>query len=161
MSLPRTRRVRYEAVDNVYSIYEMANGGVGTCHVGRIFHPVLPQTGGGSLQIFGTDGNLIFGSGYAASIISKHTEMLPRVEADGWYHLYPKGDVSKAKWPQPAPGGFNYYHELTRHFIDCILKDRDPLVNVEWGLHITEMMAGAVISAESGSAYEMTTTIDT
>jgi UDP-N-acetylglucosamine 3-dehydrogenase len=160
LDLPRTKRVKYEAVDNVYSLYEMVNGAVGTCHAGRIFHPVLPQTGGGSLQIFGTDGNLIFGSGYAASIISKHRHLLPRVEADGWYHTYPKGDFSRAKWPQPVPGGFNYYHESTRHFIDCILEDRDPLVNVEWGLHITEMMAGAVESYTSGRRYEMTTGLE-
>jgi predicted dehydrogenase len=160
LDLPRTKRVQYEAVDNVYSTYEMVNGAVGTCHAGRTFHPVLPQTGGGSLQIFGTDGNLIFGSGYAASIISKHQSLLPRVEADGWYHLYPKGDFSGAKWPQPVPGGFNYSHESTRHFVECILADRDPLVDVEWGLHITEMMAGAVESYTSGKRYEMTTGLD-
>jgi predicted dehydrogenase len=160
LDLPRTKRVKYEAVDNVYSLYEMAGGAVGACHAGRIFHPVLPQTGGGALQIFGTDGNLIFGSGYAASIISKHTHLLPRVEADGWYHIYPRGDFSRAKWPQPVPGGFNYYHESTRHFVDCILTGRDPLVNVEWGLHITEMMAGAVESYTTGRRYDMTTTLD-
>jgi len=159
LDLPRTKRVKYEAVDNVYSLYEMVEGGVGTCHAGRIFHPVLPQTGGGSLQIFGTDGNLIFGSGYAASIITQHTHLLPHVEADGWYHLYPKGDFSRAKWPQPVPGGFNYYHESTRHLVECILEDREPIVNVDWGLHITEMMAGAVESYTTGKRYEMTTTL--
>lgn len=158
--LPRTRRVKYEAVDNAYSLYEMVEGGVGTCHAGRIFHPVLPQTGSGGLQIFGTDGNLIFGAGYAASIITRHTHLLPRVEADGWYHIYPRGDLSRAKFPQPVPGGFNYYHESTRHLVECILDDRDPIVNVEWGLHITEMMAGAVESHSSGRRYEMTTRLD-
>jgi hypothetical protein len=160
LDLPRTKHIRYEAVDNVYSLFEMTNGGVGTCHAGRIFHPVLPHSDGGSLQIFGTDGNLIFGAGYAASIITRHTHLLPQVEADGWYHLYPKGDFSRAKWPQPAPGSFNYYHESTRHLVECILEDRDPIVNVEWGLHITEMMAGAVESYSSGKRYEMTTTLD-
>jgi len=160
LNLPRTKRIKIEAVDNAYSLYEMACGGVGSCHVGRTFHPVLPQTGSGSLMIFGTDGNLIFGSGYAASIISRHKELLPAVEADGWYHIYPRGDFSKAKWPQPVPGGFNYYHESTKHLIECILEDRDPVVNVEWGLHITEMMAGAMESSRTGRRYEMTTTLD-
>ncbi len=129
LDLPRSKHIRVEAVDNAYSLYEMAGGGVGSCHAGRTYHPVLPQTGDGSLQIFGTDGNLIFGSGYAASIISKHKHLLPNVEADGWYHLYPHGDFSKAKWPQPVAGGFNYYHASTQHFVDCILEDREPLVN--------------------------------
>jgi predicted dehydrogenase len=160
LDLPRTKHIQVEAVDNAYSLYEMASGGVGSCHAGRTFHPVLPKTGDGSLQIYGTDGNLIFGSGYYASLISKHKKLLPNIEADGWYHLYPRGDFSKAKWPQPVPGGFNYYHESTQHLVDCILEERDPLMNVEWGLHITEMMAGAIESYTTGRRYELTTTID-
>jgi predicted dehydrogenase len=160
LDLPRTQAVRMQAYDNVYSLYEMADGAIGACHVGRIFHPVLPGSGGGGLQVFGTQGNLLFGAGYSASIISAHPERLPEVAPDGWYHLPPRGDASRAKWPQPTPGAFNYYHASTRHFIECILEDRDPLLNVEWGLHITEMMAGAAASAASGQRYAMTTTLD-
>ena len=128
-------------------------------HAGRTFHPVLPATGDGSLHVFGTAGNLMFGSGHAASIISKHTKLLPVVEADGWYHIRPRGDFAKAKWPQPIPGGFNYYHEPTRHLVQCILEDREPVVNVDWGLHITEMMVGALESSMTGRRYDMTTTL--
>lgn len=160
LNLPRTQHVRMEAYDNVYSLYEMVNGSIGTCHVGRIYHPVLPGTHGGSLQVFGTEGNLLFGAGYTASIISRKKDLLPQVDADGWYHIPLRGDVGKAKWPQPMPGAFNYYHESTRHFIDCIREDREPMVNVEWGLHVTEMMAGAVESCTTGTRYAMTTTLD-
>jgi predicted dehydrogenase len=148
LDLPRTKRIKVEAVDHAYSLYEMVSGGVGCSHVGRISHPVLPQSGDGALQIFGTDGNLIFGSGHAASIISKHKELLPKVDADGWYHLIPQ------------PRGFNYYHESTRHLVECILEDREPVVNVDWGLHITEMMIGAIESYTTGKRYDMTTTLD-
>ena len=160
LDLPRTQRVQMEAYDNVYSIYEMVDGSIGTCHVGRIHHPVLPGTGGGSLQIFGTQGNLIFGAGYSASIISSRKHLLPEVDADGWFHIPLRGDVRQAKWPQPTPGAFNYYHQSTQHLIDCILEDRQPVVNVDWGLHITEMMAGAAESYTSGQRYQMTTTLD-
>jgi predicted dehydrogenase len=160
IDLPRTQAVKMEAVDNAYSLYEMVDGSIGTCHVGRIFHPVLPGTGGGSLQIFGTEGNLLFGVGYTASIISTRTDLLPNVDADGWYHLPVRGDRSKAKWPQPTPGAFNYYHESSQHLIDCILQNREPLVNVDWGLHITEMMVGAVESSQTGEKFELTTTLD-
>ena len=160
VDLPRTQSVKMEAVDNAYSLYEMVDGTIGTCHVGRIFHPVLPGAGGGSLQIFGTEGNLLFGAGYTASIISNRKELLPQVDADGWYHIPLRGDRSKAKWPQPTPGAFNYYHQSSQHLIDCILEDREPLVNIDWGLHITEMMAGALESSETGKKYEMTTTLD-
>lgn len=160
VDLPRTQHVQMEAVDQAYSLYEMVDGSVGTCHVGRIYHPVLPGTGGGALQIFGTDGNLLFGAGYTASIISRHTHLLPRVDADGWFHIPARGDPTKAKWPQPVPGAFNYYHQSTQHLIDCILEDREPIVNVDWGLHITEMMAGALESSRTGQRYDMTTTVE-
>ncbi|MEZ4869747.1 MAG: Gfo/Idh/MocA family oxidoreductase [Caldilineaceae bacterium] len=160
VNLPRTQQVRMEAVDNAYSLYAMGNGAVGACHVGRIFHPTLPGAGGGSLQIFGTEGNLIFGAGYTASIISTRKELLPQVDDDGWYHIPLRGDRSKAKWPQPTPGAFNYYHASTQHLIDCILENREPLVNVDWGLHITEMMVGTLESSASGQKYTMTTTLD-
>lgn len=160
INLPRTKQVRMEAVDNAYSLYEMADGAVGACHVGRIFHPVLPGSGGGALQIFGTEGNLIFGAGYTASIISNRKDLLPQIDDDGWYHLPLRGDRSKAKWPQPTPGAFNYYHASTQHLIDCIVQDREPLVNVDWGLHITEMMVGTLESSQSGQKYMMTTTVD-
>ena len=65
-----------------------------------------------------------------------------------------------ANWPQPVPGGFNYYHESSRHLIECILEDSTPLVNEDWGLHITEMMVGTLQSSQTGQRYEMTTTID-
>ena len=55
---------------------------------------------------------------------------------------------------------FNYYHESTRHFIDCILTDSEPLPGLDWGLHITEMMVGTLKSARSGRRYAMTTTLD-
>ena len=99
--------VRMEAIDNAYSLYEMENGAAGTCHVGRIYHPVLPGTGGGSLQVYGTEGNLLLGSGYKASIVSTRRELLPEVDEEGWYHVPVRGDTSKAKWPQPTPGAFN------------------------------------------------------
>jgi predicted dehydrogenase len=160
LDLPRTKRVQMEAYDNVFSLYEMADGAIGTCHVGRTHHPVLPNTGGGGLQIFGSEGNLLFGGGYSASIISQRRDLLPNVDADGWFHIPARGDRAKAKWPQPTPGAFNYYTASTQDFIESILQDRAPVPNLDWGLHITEMMAGAVESYTSGKRYEMTTTLD-
>jgi len=160
LDLPRTHPVKMEAVDQAYSMYEMADGSHGTCHVGRIYHPILPGADGGALSIYGTDGNLIFGAGYRASIISTKKDLLPSVDDDGWFHIARKGDSSKAKWPQPTPGAFNYYHESTQHLVDCILEDKEPIPNIDWGLHITEMMYGALQSSRTGKLYEMTTTLD-
>ena len=103
---------------------------------------------------------MLLGAGYTASIISQRQELLPQVDADGWFHIPLRSDASQAKWPQPVPGGFNYYHRSTQHFIDCILADREPVVNVDWGLNITEMMAGALESSRSGEVYRMTTSLE-
>jgi predicted dehydrogenase len=158
LDLPRTQPVRMEAVDQAYSLYEMADGSHGVCHVGRIYHPILPGADSGALSVYGTEGNLLFGAGYKASIISTRRDLLPSVDADGWFHIPNRG--GKTQWPKPAPGAFNYYHESTRHLVECILEDREPLVNVDWGLHITEMMAGALESSQTGKLYQMTTTLD-
>lgn len=160
VDLPRTQSVRMEAVDQAYSMYEMADGSHGTCHVGRIYHPILPGGDSGALAVYGTEGNLIFGNGYTASIISTKKDLLPHVGDDGWFHIPLRGDRSKAKWPQPVPGAFNYYHESSRHLIECILEDKEPIPNVDWGLHITEMMYGALESSRTGERYQMTTTLD-
>jgi len=158
LDLPKTEPIRTGAPDNVFSLYEMANGWTGVFHAGRPFHPA-PKGFMGGLHIYGSDGNLFMGSGYFASIISSRRDLLPRVDADGWYRIPVTGDPSKTPWPKPTVGGFNYYHASTQHLIDCILQDRDPIVNVEWGRHITEMMYGAVVSARTGQRYEMTTTL--
>jgi predicted dehydrogenase len=157
--LPRSQPVRMEAPDNVFSTYELTTGWTGVFHTPRLFLPTLKGTSYGDFQAFGTEGNLVFGAGHRASIISKHRELLPSVADDGWFHIPNTVDWSKSVWPIPPKGAWNYYHESTDHLIDCILHDRDPLVNVEWGRHITEMMWGAIESSRTGRRYDMTTTL--
>ncbi len=159
LEAPRTKKVRMEAPDNVFNLYEMASGWIGTFHAGRLFHPMPRGSNGGGLEIFGTEGNLIFGRTFdTAVLITTKKHLLPATDADGWYRIPRRGDPSRAKWPKPTPGGFNYYEESTAHFIDCIREDRDPIPNVEWGRHITEMMFGALESSRTGRRYDMTTT---
>ena len=158
--LERTQHVRMESPDNVFSTYELVEGWNGTFHTPRLFLPTLKGTSYGEFQAFGTEGNLVFGGGYRTSIISKRKELLPSVNEDGWYHIPHGCDWSKSKWPIPPKDAWNYYHESTRHLLDCIHEDRDPIVNVEWGRHITEMMWGAIESSRTGRKYMMTTTID-
>jgi predicted dehydrogenase len=158
VTLPKSKEIKMEAADNVYSTYEMTNGWIGTFHAGRLFHPVPKGLTGGNLHIWGTEGNLIFGHRHFASVLSTKKELLPETDDDGWFHMEQPGDWSKAKWPIPPPGVFNYYHASTDHFLDCIRNGIDPVINVEWGRHITEMMTGAMESAATDKTYIMTTT---
>ncbi len=164
LDLPKTQPVQMEAEDNVFSLYEMDNGAVGVFHIARAFHPMPAGSTPSGLRVYGTAGNLALGTGgHFASIISERRDLLPsdlgHIDGDGWYNIAPTGDHTKAKWPKPVPGAFTYYHESTRHFVDCILENRDPLINVEWGRHITEMMVGALESSRCGVRYAMTTTL--
>jgi predicted dehydrogenase len=154
----RTEPVKMAAPDNAWCVYEMENGAIGAYHVGRLFHPMPKGVVMPSLQIFGTDGNLIFGGPHAVSIISKHKDLLPHTDEDGWYHIDPE-PLPPSPWPIPPKGSWNYYHESTRHLAECILEDRDPIVNVEWGRHITEIMYAVLESNRTGRRYEMTTTL--
>lgn len=155
----KTQPITMEAPDNVFSTYELANGWIGTFHIGRPFHPVMSGSTSSDFMVFGEGGNIIGGQGYLASIISGTPELLPETDETGWYHIdQPVNDSPRAgAWPRPSRF-FDYYAESTKHLTDCILEDRDPIPNVEWGRHITEMMYGALESAKTGTRYEMTTT---
>jgi predicted dehydrogenase len=158
MDAPRTERIEMASEDNVFSLYDMVEGWTGVFHVGRPFHPMPKGINEGGLKIFGSEGNLIMDmNGKLASIISTRKDLLPQTDEQGWYTLEPLGDTSKARWPKPIPGGFNYYHASSEHFAQCILADLEPLINVDFGLHITEMMWGALESSRTGKRYEMTT----
>ena len=158
MDAPRTERVEMEPADNVFSLYEMVDGWTGVFHVGRPFHPMPGGVNDGGLKIFGSEGNLIMDmNGNLASLISSRKDLLPYADEQGWYTLKPLGDLTKAQWPKPIPGGFNYYHVSSQHLLECILENREPLLGVDFGLHITEMMWGALESARTGKRYEMTT----
>lgn len=154
----RTLPITMAAPDNAWCIYEMDSGATGVYHVGRLFHPMPKGVNMPGLQIFGTEGNLILGGPHGVSLISKHKDLLPHTDEDGWYHI-DNEPLPPSPWPIPAKGSWIYYHESTKHLVDCILNDKDPLVNVEWGTHITEIMWGVLESSRTGTRYQMETTL--
>jgi predicted dehydrogenase len=160
VGLPRDQAVKMEAPDNVFCLYEMRDGTTGVFHVGRTFQPTLPPSTYGGFQVFGSEGNLVFGCrGHRASLYSTRRDLLPRADAQGWCHWEPV-PCTPQPWPIAPNDGFNYYHASSRELIACIREDRDPVLNVEWGLHITEMMTGALEAARTGRRYEMTSSLD-
>jgi len=92
-----------EAVDKAYSLFEMADG----AHRALPCRADLPSgccraPGMAVCKFMGTEGNLLFGSGYNCLDHFQAQELLPHIDADGWYHIPPRGDGSKGKWPQPT-----------------------------------------------------------
>jgi predicted dehydrogenase len=159
---PKTEPVRMEAPDTYNILYEMQNGYIGILHIGRPFHPIPKGVRSGAMEVFGTEGNIYFDPypGTLATVYSTRKHMLPRADQNGW-QTYPKqGDLAKAKWPKPIPGGFHYYEVSSQELVDCILTGRDTIINEDFGAHINEMLTGAQESAETGRRYIMQTTVD-
>lgn len=156
----RSLAVKQEAEDHFHALYEMVDGAVGSLWVGRAFLPVPPGLRFGGFVVFGTEGNLILGlGGHQASFISSRRGALSMVDADGWEHWPATPQRRRADYPKPAPGASSYYQASTFHLLDCIVNDLEPRVGLEWGLHITEMMVGAKVSADTGRRYELQTTL--
>jgi len=162
VSAPKTDTARTEAPDTYNILYEMASGWIGMFHVGRPFQPIPKGVRSGAMEVFGTEGNLYFDPrpGIHSTISSTRRELLDDPDEDGWQSFEKEGDLSKAKWPKPTPGGFNYYHESSRELLECIEEDRDTLLDEDWGAHINEMLSGAAESARTGKKYVMTTSVD-
>ncbi len=159
MTLPRDQEVRMEAPDNVFALYEMVDGTTGVFHVGRTFQPMLGPSTFSGFAVMGTEGNLVFGAGHQASLYTTRRDLAPDTDEKGWRH-WERPPTKPEPWPISSNDGFNYYHQSSRHLISCILDDTEPVMNVEWGLHITEMMTGVMESARTGRKYEMTTSVD-
>ena len=159
---PKTDACVMEAPDTYNILYEMHSGWIGMFHVGRPFHPIPKGVRSGSMEVFGTEGNIYFDPypGVHASVYSTRQDMLDEADGDGWMHIRKEGDLSRGKWPKPTPGGFNYYHESSRMLCDAILDDTEILIDEDWGAHINEMLTGAQESAETGRKYMMKTTVD-
>lgn len=65
----------------------------------------------------------------------------------------PDMDFSKTMPP------FVPYHQASvDHLIDCIVNDKKPIPDVEWGRHVTEIMVKSCESAKSGKAMSLSTT---
>lgn len=159
---PKTDTATMDAPDTYNILYEMQSGWIGMFHVGRPFHPIPKGVRSGSMEIFGTEGNIYFDPrpGIHATVYSTRQDMLDNPDENGWMDIAKEGDLSKGKWPKPTPGGFNYYHESSRMLCDAILNDTDLLLNEDWGAHINEMLTGAQESAETGKKYMMQTTVN-
>ena len=159
---PKTDTAVTEAPDTYNILYEMESGWIGMFHVGRPFQPIPKGVRSGAMEVFGTQGNIYFDprAGVHSTVYSARRDMLDDADGDGWQSFPKEGDLSKAKWPKPTPGGFNYYHESSRELIDCILTGRRTMLDEDWGAHINEMLSGAAESAETGRKYEMQTRVD-
>jgi predicted dehydrogenase len=147
-SLPH-EDVKIGAEDNTFTLLDMGNGCLGLIISNFIMpHGLMRPIPEASLEVYGEQGGLIVGgvAGSSLSILSLIKDSKYRTlhdePASGWYHF------------GTMPPGMN---QLV-HFVDCIVNDKDPLPNVEWGRHISEIMIKSIESARTGKALNLEST---
>ena len=147
-SLPH-EDVKIGAEDNTFTLLDMGNGCLGLI-ISNFIMPhglrrLIPEA---SLEVYGEQGGLIVGgvAGSSLSVLSLIKESKYRIlydeSANSWYHF------------GTMPPGIN---QLV-HFVDCIVNDKDPLPNVEWGRHMSEIMIKSIESARTGKALNLEST---
>jgi predicted dehydrogenase len=122
----------------------MVNGSLG-CIISNFVIPYEIRFGEGDaprIEIYGTMGALFIWQDRLAVKTEKKTS---RYYRDPWY-VIPMEDV---QW--------DYMEASTKHIIECVAEDKDPLPNISWGAHVSEIMIKSLESARIGKAMDLTT----
>ncbi|MBO3800555.1 MAG: Gfo/Idh/MocA family oxidoreductase [Candidatus Brockarchaeota archaeon] len=142
---PKSKKIRVTAEDNTFTCLEMENGSLG-CIISNFITPYEIRFGEGDaprIEIYGTIGALFIWQDRLAVKTEKKTS---RYYGDSWY-VIPMDDV---QW--------DYMEASTKHIIECVAEDKDPLPNISWGAHVSEIMIKSLESARAGKAMDLTTT---
>ncbi len=100
VNLPKTEQVRMAASDNVFSLYEMANGWSGVFHAGGPFHP-RPEGLHGRAAYLRQRGQSLHGRRLLCLDHLRPSAICrAQRDADGWYRIPVTGDPSKTPWPK-------------------------------------------------------------
>jgi len=144
-SLPH-REVRIGAEDNTFTLLDMGNGCLGVIISNFIMpHGLRRPIPEAEVEIYGDEGGIMVGGvrGSPLSVLTTKRDSEYRVRKRGDWFLF-----------RTMPHSQN---QLV-HFVDCIANDRDPLPNVEWGRHVSEIMIKSLESARAGRALEIVST---
>lgn len=147
-SAPRTRRIRVEVEDNVMILMEMANGAIGVVVSNYVTpreftHPprveVYGSTGFLDIPVHSSRNPVISGAvkiGDTVKPISIDGASLGLVEHNGWF-------------------SWDYYEASVKHLLECIVADREPLPNIRWGAHVSEVLIRSLDSIRSGRSMDI------
>lgn len=149
-SLPH-KEVRIGAEDNTFTLLDMGNGCLGVIISNFIMpHGLRRPMPEAEVEIYGDEGGMIVG-GVKGSPLSVFT-----MKRDSKYRVPARKqgvDWFSYKTMPPAQ------NQLV-HFVDSITNDKDPLPNVEWGRHVSEIMIKSLESARTGRALEIESTFE-
>ncbi|MEM2415531.1 MAG: Gfo/Idh/MocA family oxidoreductase [Thermoproteota archaeon] len=142
---PKSKKIRVAAEDNTFTCLEMENGSLG-CIISNFVTPYEIRFGEGDaprIEIYGTMGALFIWQDRLSVKTEKKTS---RYYGDSWHVI----QMNDAYW--------DYMEASTKHIIECVAEDKDPLPNISWGAHVSEIMIKSLESARVGKAMDLTTT---
>ena len=141
--------IRIGAEDNTFTLLDMGQGCLGVIISNFIMlHGLRRPIPEAEMEVYGDEGGIILGGdkNTPLSIITTRKDSKYRIRKSGrrfdWFPL------------KAMPKGVN---QLV-HFVDCIVKDKDPLPSVEWGRHVSEIMIKSLESARMGKALDIEST---
>ncbi|MBO3802651.1 MAG: Gfo/Idh/MocA family oxidoreductase [Candidatus Brockarchaeota archaeon] len=143
-----SQKIRMGAEDNTLTLLNMKNGSIG-CVVANFVTPDGLRRDVGNMphiEIYGREGALFIGGQAPLSVMTNKGDSRYH-KPSGWYHV-PREEI-------PA---WNYYVASTEHFLDCIVNDREPIPNIEWGKHVSEIMIKSIQSARTGRSLKLSST---
>ncbi|MCS7113509.1 MAG: Gfo/Idh/MocA family oxidoreductase [Candidatus Bathyarchaeota archaeon] len=148
-SAPRTRRIKVEVEDNIMVLMEMVRGTVGVV----ISNYVTPRefSRPSRAEIYGSNGfidipvhssrNPVISGAVktrdGVKPISVDGASLGLTEHNGWF-------------------SWDYYEASVKHLLECIVEDREPLPNIYWGAHVSEILIKSIESIRSGRSMDIT-----
>ncbi|MBS7612769.1 Gfo/Idh/MocA family oxidoreductase [Candidatus Bathyarchaeota archaeon] len=141
---PRTQKIKVEAEDNTLTIMEMKSGCLGIVIANFVTPDGLRSDIGmfPDIEVYGSDGGMLIGSG-AYAVAYKTIKMREWV---------------KVGWDTISRRGWSYYEASTKHFLECIVEDKEPIPNIDWGAHVSEIMIKSIESSRTGKTLRMETT---
>ncbi|RLI25829.1 hypothetical protein DRO57_02885 [Candidatus Bathyarchaeota archaeon] len=140
---PKTLRIRVEAEDNTLTLMEMETGSLGVV-VANFVTPDGVRDDVGMLpdiEVYGSNGGLLIGGAYALAYKDVKS-------GRGWV---------KVDWDSVGGRWWNYYAASTKHFLGCIVKDEEPIPNIDWGAHVSEIMIKSIMSSRTNRIMEVET----
>lgn len=144
------KRVQVEMDDNTLLLLDW-----GDSVFGFVFGAFSMETGGLGFVLSGSEGSIAMQrheSGWAIEVFSLKLKEWRRTEVLPFKLPYVSGVHEEIEEK-------HVYADIM-HLVDCILNDREPVVNAEHARHVIEIIEKGYVSARTGRVQELKTTFD-
>jgi len=145
-------KVKITAEDNTITLLDFGRGVLG-CVESNYVTRFLPSDMffEGYCRFHGSEGTIIVSRDMGVQLAS-NDKTYWAYDNPGWFK-----PIVQIKAFGNWAASFWYYYASIDHLVECILADEEPLPNVEWGRHVTEILEKSVESARQGKTLNLRT----